>query len=509
MPKVTLPIANGFYVSDALPISAQRCVNWQPNVPQTSTITDANLFSTPGLVELIRASEFKSCRGAHVMAEIPYFVIGINLYRLDRTFDSDGLEVFALTDISTDTGVSIEGVERVTMADNGTQLCICAKPDASTTGKSYIFTDSPDTLVEITDPDFNGPADSVVYVDGFFSFNKADGKLFFNSALNDGTAYDAADFGTASADPDKINAQGVLKNQLHMLGSEVTEVFRNIGRSPAPFQRIQGAIIDVGCFSPQTIEIFSGALVFVGGAVNESPSIWALSGGRKQKLSTTAIDNELSKLTDLEISQLYSWVYAESGAFFYGVSLPTTTFVYDSINKRWHERQSESQNLLTQYRVSHMISAYGRILVGDTQDGRIGELKEGVYTDYNQLVRRLVTSQPFDREGDPIFVAMVEAVCESGVGLTDDIEVEGGTTATGAPIIVKAGKDPQITFAWSKDGGAIFQGYASRSLGKIGERKHRQQWRKRPGRIPRDVTLLFEVAAPNKATLIKVEAEIA
>lgn len=509
MPRVTLPISQGFYVSDALPISNQRCVNFRPNVPQSDTVTADNLFGTPGIKQLFDVDPNDTTRGAHVMAGIPYFVIGGSLYRLNRT-EVDNVESFTVDNLG-----AIEGTNRVYMADNGTQLCIVAPPQGVITiGKSYIFTDTPDALVEITDANFDGPAASVVYVDGFFSFHKSDGKKFFNSPLGDGrgapsgTAYDALDFSTAEADPDQIRAQVVYRNQLHILGSETTEIFRNIGRAPAPFQRIAGAVIDVGIVAPQSVQLFGGAFAFVGAGVNESPAIWMIQGANKQKLSTTAIDNALSDLSANEQSSIFSWVYAEAGAYFYGVVLPDTCFVYDVVNKRWHERQSIKDIDLTQYRVSAMVTAYGRIIVGDVQSGLIGELDEETYLEYGVLIRRFVTSKPFDDQGRPVVTANIEAVCENGVGLVNDIDIITGNTAAGVPLKAQGGADPQITLSWSDDGGRIFVGDRSRSLGKIGEYRRKQIWR-RMGRFPRSRVLRLEIAAPVKSTIIKVEADVA
>lgn len=499
---IQLPIANGFYVSDSLPISAQRCVNWQPNIPQAPSMTDANLSPTPGLVELARASNIDACRGVHVLGETPYFVIGQKLYRLNLQENGE-TELFTTEELG-----DIVGDSRVTMADNGTELCICARPDDLTTGKSYIFTEDPDILTEITDANFDGPATSVVYLDGFFVFTRADGKKFFNSPLASGLGpYDALDFSTASADPDQIRAQASLGGQLYMFGSETTEIFRNVGRSPAPFVRVQGAVLDVGIFSPLSLLIYASALVFVGGSTNQSPAVWAISGGSKKRISTTAIDNELAKLSADELAEVFAWSYAESGANLYGLTLPHTTFVYDSVNQRWHERQTTSNGELFQYRVSHMVTAYGRILVGDLQDGRIGQLDASVYTDYNRLVQRFATTQPFDNQGRPVFVSKIEAVCEAGVGLANDVSVESGTTVRGEPISVMTGSDPKITLAWSDNGGRTFTGYLSRSLGKMGEYKRRQLWRKL-GRFSRARVVRFEISAPVKAVLIRAEAEV-
>lgn len=502
--KITLPISNGFYVSESLPLSNQRCVNFYPNLPQSDTVTQDNLFPTPGVVEAASVSTTDVVRGSHEMDGKPYFVIGGTLYRLDFSVVS-GDEVFTPVSMGT-----IAGVERVWMADNGTQLCIVVPP-GSTAGVTYVLQGS--TLTTVTDVNFDGPAESVVYIDSFFSFHKSNGKKFFNSPLGDargspsGAAYDPLDFSTAEADPDQIRAQGVLRNQLYILGSETVEVQRNIGRSPAPFQRIPGAVLDVGIVAPKSIEVFAGSLTFVGAGKNESPAVWTIAGTSKQKISTTAIDKALSDLSESNAEEIFSWSYSESGAFFYGITLPTTTFVFDAINRRWHERQSIKGSSLTQCRAANAVQAYGRIFVGDLQSGKIGYLDKDVYLEYGRLIRRFVTSKPFDDQGEPVFVASVEAVVEAGVGLSSDITVETGSTALGVPVTGTGGLDPQITYSWSDDGGKTFIGDRSRSLGKIGEFKRRPIWN-RGGRFPRSRVLRFEIAAPNKAVIIKVEADI-
>jgi hypothetical protein len=82
--KVTLPISNGFYVSASLPISNQRCVNFRPNIPQADTVTQDNLFGTPGIRQLLTLGPNIIGRGSNVMADIAYTVIGPNLYRINR-----------------------------------------------------------------------------------------------------------------------------------------------------------------------------------------------------------------------------------------------------------------------------------------------------------------------------------------------------------------------------------------------------------------------------------------
>jgi len=501
--RTTLPIGQGFYVSDSLPISNQRCVNWRPNVPQTNTITDANLFPVEGIREIVTGSVLDRCRGVHLFQDVPYYVISQTLYRLNRTL-IDGEYQYSLTNLGT-----IPGIRRVYIADNGTQMCIVAVPDIETTGKSYIFTADPDTLTEITDPNFDGPASSVVYASGYFVFHKSDGKKFFNSPLNNGlTGYDALDFNVANADPDQIRGLGVLNDELYVFGQQTTQIYRDRARVPSPFVARSGGVLDVGIDAPQTIVKFGSNLAFVGSGENESPAVWLVSGGRKQKLSTTAIDNEIAKI-DLELAEqnVYSWVYSVNGAYMLGIATTNTTYVYDATNSRWHERQSIQNQELAGYRVSHILKAYGVNLVGDTLSGNIGILDEDEYLEYGTLTPRFVTTRPFDNQGEPVSVAAIEAVVENGVGLANDIQIKTGENQLGEDVFGTGGSDPKMTFAWSDDGGRIFKGFLAKSMGKIGEYKKRVVW-PRLGNFSRDRVLKFEVSSPTKSVLIKAEADI-
>ena len=107
MPRQALEIANGFYASDSLPLSAQRCINWIPVIPQAAALNNRALFDVPGLTLFGTASGIN--RGAQEMKEVPYFVNGNTLYSVS----SNGFSV---------SWGAIDGVGRVSMANNGQYL---------------------------------------------------------------------------------------------------------------------------------------------------------------------------------------------------------------------------------------------------------------------------------------------------------------------------------------------------------------------------------------------------
>lgn len=469
MPKVVLPIANGFYESDSLPISAQECVNFYPNIAQAPALNQETLYGTAGLEEVADSNSLTGNRGAHEMNGVPYFVMENRLFSMAADL--------TLTFIG-----EISGSGRVSMADNGTQLLVLVP-----NGDGYIYNHATDTFSQITDTDFtaNGNPQLVVYIDGYFCLT-TDSKKFIVSALNDGLSYNALDFGTAESDPDEIVAPIVYKNQLFIGGSQTIEAFQNIGGADFPFQRT-GLFLSKGIASPFSIQTIQDTFVFVGSGQNESPAIWALQGNDVVKISTTAIDKELNKLTQDQVANIYSWSYAQKGAYFVGFALPARTLVFDTISKRWHERKSFIDGALGAYRVSALVRSYNQIWSGDIIDGRVGRLDPDVYTEYGEPIRRSIVTQPFQNNMEAFVVPEIEMTVESGVGNSSSV-------------------DPQIGMSRSKNG-KTWSDTRYRSLGKIGEFDHRPIWR-RNGRASRFELFRFTMSDPVKPVLIQLTADV-
>jgi len=473
-----LPIANGFYVNKSLPISNQECTNWYPSNTEVSGLSQRTLFGTPG-ISLLTSSGLvlQNNRGVHKKNSIPYFVNGGSLYRLDRTTDSQGNETFSLTALG-----SVEGTGRVSMADNGTQLMILVPG-----GKGYIYNEDAGTpFQEITDTDFvaNGQPQYVVYIDGYFAVT-TDSKKWIVSSLNDGLSWNALDFSSAESDPDVIVAPVVIKNRIYITGSETTEGYQNLGGSGFPFQR-NNVFLDKGCAAPFSLVRSSNTFFMIGKGEDEGPAVWQFIENDFAKISTDAIDTVLGEYSDTELAEAFAWTYAQDGAYFVGFTLPDRAFVYDLTTKLWHERKSNINDSLTRWRVSGLVTAYGRVIVGDTLSGRIGELKTDEYQEYGENIIRILSTQPFANEGREIIVPKIELTMESGVG---------------SPMV----KDPKISLSLSKDG-KKFNYERNRSIGKVGKTEQRIVWR-RNGRFSRFTVLKFRLSDPVKPVIIKLEAE--
>ena len=477
-----LPIANGTYESESLPISAQSCINWYPNIVGVPALSQETLFGTPGLLQLTTSGTInQSNRGIHEMGGIPYFVTNQTLYSVDQTIDAAGDETFSITDLGT-----ILGTERVWMSDNGTQLIIV------TNGAGWIYTTG-GGLVTISDAGFvaNGVPETVIFISSYFVVTTDDKKAII-SAPNDGTSWNSLDFIAAESDPDALVASINFKNQLFLFGVQTTEVFQPIATAGVPFARVEGFLLSKGLSAPHSLIEANDTIMWIGAGENETPAIWALNESTASKVSTTAIDTLLNTFTSEEISDVFATSYAQKGAYFVNFYLPTTCLSFNTVTQRWNEINSEipdTNDVLSteRSRVNGLVTAYNRIIVTDSIDGRIGSLNTGTYSEYGNEIKRTVVTQPFSSQGNALTCPTLELTMEAGVGNEDDT-------------------NPAVRMSRSKNG-KTFGDERIRYIGKVGEYERRTQWR-RTGRVGRFELFKFEFSSKVKPVIIKLEGDI-
>ena len=478
--RTPLPIGFGFYQSDVLPFSAQRCVNWYPVVAEGPALNVKALFQPSGLKQFADTA-LGANRGGMQMSELPYHINGTSLVSEDAAGVVSTLGTIA-------------GTGRVSLANNGQYLVILVPGVIA-----YAYDNSTSTLTQITDADFR-VSDTVVYKDGYFVFSSSDGAVFFNSALNDPFTYDALDFGTAEINPDKIVALHVNHNEIFVCGTETIQLFQNVGGTGFPFQAIPGANIQKGVHAKFSTVEFDNTFCFIGGGLNERSAIWKVTGSSSAtKISTNAIDTEVQKFTQAEISDAFAMTWSERGQFFAAFTfeserIPSRTFVFNATASAfaqqsvWFEMQSGLSKEGNRWSVQSIVAAHGKLLVGDSVTSIIGEIDYDTLTYYGEPIYRRMVSQPFDGGGTAIFAGELEATFENGTGLT-----------TGQ------GSDPQVMYDFSDNGGRTTKGPFKRDIGKIGEYGRRSIWR-RQGRFPVARNVGLTVTDPIRANLIRIAA---
>ena len=425
------------YKSRALPLSAQRCINYFAEVAPKDAKTQVVMYNAPGTKAFGDGGLVGAVRGEKVMAGVLYIVAGNTLYSIDSVGAATSLGT-----INTHVGMVSMAVNRASPQE----LCFVDGVE----GWTY---DTSAGLVQITDGDFTA-ADTVAFQDGYFIFNRAGTSIFFISAINDGQSYDALDFADAEGSPDKVVAVFSNHRELWVFGEETIEVYLNSGNSDFPFERIQGAYLERGCAAAFSIAEDDNTLFWLG----DDGIIYRASGYTPQRISTHAIEEEIRKFSS--ISDAVAYFVTISGHKFYHLTFPTgkKSFVYDVSTGLWHERESFGSNYWrsgTTY-----ARAYGKDIVGDAFQGRLGELDMDTFAEYGTTMQGILTGPPVHSDRKRIFHNKFELDIESGVGLTSG-----------------EGSDPQMWMDYSDDGGRTFSlRKPFRSMGKLGEYQARLRW---------------------------------
>lgn len=423
--------------------------------PQKNIVT---LYTTPGLVSFVDFGA-TPIRGLYQVGDYMYAVHGDKFYKVlnDATFSVIGT-------LLTNTG-------NVDIADNGNQIMIVD----GTNGYIYNLT----TLVfeQITDVDFVA-SDTVTYFNSRFVVQEAGNTgRFAISAQYDGLAWDALDFATAEASPDRLVRVYADSGLLQLFGDKTNEPWGDNGAVDFPFSRIGSGAIEWGLAARWSLCKFIDSLIFLRTNRLGQVQVCVQAGGAAQAISTPEMDVEFG--TYSVTSDATAFTYMHSGHAFYQINFPSAnkSWLFDGQSKSWSKLQSGTGR----HRGDKYTQYLGRNFVSDYENGKIYRLDINEYTDDGAMIIREFISRHVG-QGDWSTLSMLWLEFEEGVGLE-----------TGQ------GSDPQVIMRVSKDGGKTYGLEQWRSIGKIGKFNTRAVWN-RLGRA-REWTFKFRVTDPIKVVI--------
>ena len=484
-----IPIGQGYYVSPSAPLSSLTCNNLYPQYPLTKNpLSEAGLLRTPGAEAIQDSGVIGVGRGTRKFQKSDWLfhVTGDKLVK--RT---------AINSVSTVVG-TISGSGQVSMADNGETLCIIVP---GVTG--YFYDIDTDVLTEITDPVFTdfglqeGGVTSVTEHNNRFVYT-TDEEFFIGSLVttNKGTDFNALDFEDAESANDPIVRAMETSNELYIFNTETIEVYKDIGGTDFPYQRIPGATIDRGLASRFAVVHVKSDFYFLGKGENEQPSIIKTTPGGSQRVSTAAIDTLIQSYTDYELSTVVAWTYSADGADFLGFNLPNQTVVLDLVATTlagvpiWHTRTTGG----SKWRVNTCQSIFGTTIVDDSLDSRVGSIERSITSEYGAAVDREFTTLYLNAEGRSFVTRKVELTCTRGVG-----------TPLSNP--VPENYNPTIECFFSVDQGNTYQTLGTTTFGNTGDYLQRQLWR-RLGRSSTALILKFTTSAKVALDIQRLDLEI-
>lgn len=454
---------------------AQRLVNLYPEMheagPRKGNV--ARFVGTPGLRSRAELGT-GPVRGTYYASTGQLFVVsGANLY-----------EVFSHWGYQQRSGSLASSSGRVTMADDGTNLVI---GDGNSTAFTALLA-AGSAVAAVTDPDC--PGGHVAWQDGYFIHSVPNTGRFQISDIN-AITYDALETATAEGRPDQLVTLLSVNRRLWLFGKLTTEIWWNSGDADFPFAPDVSAFIETGTVSAGTCVRAGGSVVWVGNDERGRGTVWHAQGFQPARISTHAVEFALSGYSRLDEASAFA--YQQGGHEFYQLSVPGSdddaggTWVYDFSTGMWHERSYLGADGEEPHRAWVGTVAFGEVVVGDREDGRLYTYELDYYTDDGDPIRRMRQTPHINQGEKRIRYGSFELQTEPGVGLE-----------TGQ------GSDPIAVLSWSDDGGHTFSNEHEASLGAVGKYEGRTIWR-RLG-VGRD--RVFRVATSEPVAVTWLGAEI-
>lgn len=395
-----------------------------------------NCFHADGYITNRPAiKEFKSgnsgtCRGSATwyVDENAYFVIGPDLIQVDASGNAVSVG-------------SIAGGADVDFSLGQVNLVIVVKG-----GAAYTY-NSGSGVVEITDPDYI-PSSSVDFIDGRHVFVPTDGSPAFYSEIDQAGNINPLNSFDAEELPDLNKVTINVSNSLYIGGGESFEIYRSTGDVNFPFQRRDGARIDVGYVSG--IERYLSSFMFIGRNRDQSYAIHLMVQGATEKVSNEIVDELLNReYTKTELQDANSFSFKWLGHQFVGWNLARHTIVYTGGGFVFFDSNLDN-TIEGPWRGRNVAFAHGFYLVGDNKTTNIGLLDES-QSEYGEDIEHEIRS--YVRSGKGSYFSLSEMVldCLTGYG------------------------PKSIGLSLSKDGRG-FTKYNYKSLREIGEYNKTVKW---------------------------------
>lgn len=271
------------------------------------------------------------------------------------------------------------------------------------------------------------------------------------------TAFDPLDIAAKSGFNDPIVCLIVVHRELWLIGTLTSEVWIGTGAADFYFQQVQGTFINHGSAAKYSVASQDVLVFFIQQDMQGNGLVLQGQGYDVTEISTPRIVKEFKSYPT--IADAIGFCFQVSDHAFYALIFPTANkgWLYDLGTKQWCEwNWIDRDGQLNRPRANCCMFAFGFILVGDWENGRILHLSPDVFTDYTPAT----PTGPITRIRT--FPHMVGDEYERVIYKSFDADIEPGT-------IGDLTADPKIYLSFSDDRGKTYGNPLGQSMGKTGE----------------------------------------
>ena len=407
---------------------------------QTSRLDDGQNYSSERMVNTYAEMGPQGAKGPLLMRSVPgrasFATLTVPVMRRmeyvnGNIYAVSGGRLWSISEGAVVTNLAAVDDDAVTtISENGTNVTVCAA------GNYYNWDGA-----SITEPGSGRFSNhgTVAHLDHYTLITEKDGDEFEWTTLNDPTTRNATFFATNEADNDSTLKVIVSKLYAYFMGTATTEIWYNTGESNAnAFTRLSGGALDRGLLAANLVTKTENGLFLIG----DDKVAYLNSGAQFQAVSTGAVNEAINAETPT-----HTFYYEERGHRFCCIRFSgRPAWVYDMSTGLWHERSSGTA--MGAWDVIDTVGAWNKWYCATT-DGTIYEMGRDNHEVTDVLMRRVVSNSVV-LDGTQFSVAEVEILGNFGESAI--------------------GKDVEIVFRISKDGGRTWGPEIYRNAGDLGDR---------------------------------------
>lgn len=335
-----------------------------------------------------------------------------------------------------------------TNGDGGDQLFIVSG------GTGYVLDLTTNVLTSVVDDVTIG-----AMLDGFFLALDVETSTLKISDLLDGLTWDPLQIAQRSTASDPWKSLLVVGKNIWLFGEFTSELWYNSG-DDFPFAPFPGALMQQGIAATFAAAQVGTHVIWLAQNAQGMRTVVKAQGVSLTKISTYALDAELSALASVADAEVYS--YQENGHTFWVLNIPSAdlTAVWDDTEKQWHHRGEWHENQYTVDRPRVHTAIFDRHLVGDRVSGAIYTQSTALYTNADgDGIRWLRRTPGLMQEQTPQQNHALRLFVETGLGLPSG-----------------QGSDPQVMLRYSDNGGKTWSHELWRSVGAQGDYGRIVEW---------------------------------
>lgn len=313
-------------------------------------------------------------------------------------------------------------------------------------GQYYILQSG--SINQISDSDLAVP-NSVEYLKGFFLFTHADGRISQSDL-------DASNVSSLAFDFANSRSEGLVRGFAHggffyAFGKKTTEIWQpdpGLASEPFVFSPVQQDI-NYGCIAPHSVAQVGTSLAWV----DDNGIVRHGRDGGAVRISNHGVERAIEDLSASDRALIAGRQWFHQGHEFYTLFMANATWEFDMLTGQWHERTSYGSDT---WMVSDIVSFDGRYIAGNASDGELFVIDKDARDEDGELLVMDIRAPTVHNFPSGYIADSLEVSAIMGVGLN--------TTAD-------HNNDPLLMVDYSDDGGSVFEGERTATLGQLGKRK--------------------------------------